>query len=203
MCAKSHTSGDCSGDTWRVSCSSDSPSSSASVRARACSRVSAISLRSKTSTATPNSSPNDARFAGAYGVARAPPPARTAFLENPHGSLTVVLWKTGTLEPKSDARRPPHMNPRPASSRLRLALVVALAIGAAAGAGAYALTNHDSSTQKAAPLVVPAQPASSTSTVDSLTELYKQDAPGVVDITVQSTTDGSSGDFPFGTPGGS
>jgi putative serine protease PepD len=97
------------------------------------------------------------------------------------------------------------MNPRPASSRLRLALalVVALAIGAAAGAGAYALTNHDSSTQKAAPLVVPAQPASSTSTVDSLTELYKQDAPGVVDITVQSTTDGSSGDFPFGTPGGS
>src|SRR5690348_1528577 len=96
------------------------------------------------------------------------------------------------------------MNPRPASSRLRLALAlaVALAIGAAAGAGAFALTNHDSSTQKAAPLVVPAQPASSTSTVDSLTELYKQDAPGVVDITVQSTTSGSTGDFPFG-PGGS
>jgi putative serine protease PepD len=96
------------------------------------------------------------------------------------------------------------MNPRPASSRLRLAvaLAVALAIGAAAGAGAFALTNHDSSTQKAAPVVVPAQPASSTSTVDSLTELYKQDAPGVVDITVQSTTSGSAGDFPFG-PGGS
>ncbi|HKN63184.1 MAG TPA: trypsin-like peptidase domain-containing protein [Gaiellaceae bacterium] len=97
------------------------------------------------------------------------------------------------------------MNPRPASSRLRLALalVVALAIGAAAGAGAFALTNHDSKTPNAAPLVVPAQPASSTSTVDSLTELYKQDAPGVVDITVQSTTSGASGEFPFGTPGGS
>jgi len=97
------------------------------------------------------------------------------------------------------------MNPRPAGSRLRLALalVVALAIGAAAGAGAYALTNHDSKTPSASPVVVPAQPASSTSTVDSLTELYKQDAPGVVDITVQSTTSGSSGDFPFGTPGGS
>jgi putative serine protease PepD len=95
------------------------------------------------------------------------------------------------------------MNPRPASSRLRLALAlaVALAIGAAAGAGAFALTNHDSKTQNAAPLVVPAQPASSTSTVDSLTELYKQDAPGVVDITVQSTSSASGG-FPFGTPGG-
>jgi putative serine protease PepD len=99
---------------------------------------------------------------------------------------------------------PEHMNPRPASSRLRLALAlaVALAVGAAAGAGAFALTNHDSNTQSAAPLVVPAQPASSTSTVDSLTELYKQDAPGVVDITVQSTTSGdASGGFPFG-PGG-
>jgi putative serine protease PepD len=97
------------------------------------------------------------------------------------------------------------MNPRPASSRLRLALalVVALAIGAAAGAGAFALTNHDSNTQSAAPLVVPAQPASSTSTVDSLTELYRQDAPGVVDITVQSTTSGAPSEFPFGTPGGS
>ncbi|HEY3576643.1 MAG TPA: trypsin-like peptidase domain-containing protein [Gaiellaceae bacterium] len=97
------------------------------------------------------------------------------------------------------------MNPRPASSRLRLALalVVALAIGAAAGAGAFALTNHDSNTQSAAPLVVPAQPASATSTVDSLTELYKQDAPGVVDITVQSTTSGAAGEFPFGTPGSS
>jgi len=99
---------------------------------------------------------------------------------------------------------PEHMNPRPASSRLRLALAlaVALAVGAAAGAGAFALTNHDSNTHSAAPLVVPAQPASSTSTVDSLTELYKQDAPGVVDITVQSTTSGdASGGFPFG-PGG-
>ena len=40
---------------------------------------------------------------------------------------------------------------------------------------------HPSATR----VVVPAQPASSTSTADSLTQLYKQDAPGVVDITVQ------------------
>jgi putative serine protease PepD len=53
-------------------------------------------------------------------------------------------------------------------------------------------------------VVVPAQPASSTSTVDSLSQLYKQDAPGIVDITVQSSTKGSSsGGFPFGQPGGS
>jgi putative serine protease PepD len=98
------------------------------------------------------------------------------------------------------------MNPRPATTRLRrlLPLAVALAIGAAAGAGAYALSNHGSKTPSAAPLVVPAQRASSTSTVDSLTQLYKQDAPGVVDITVESTaSSGSSGALPFGNPGGS
>jgi len=99
------------------------------------------------------------------------------------------------------------MNPRPASTRLRrvLPLVVALAIGAAAGAGAYALTSHNNSnTPSAAPLVVPAQRASSTSTVDTLTELYKQDAPGVVDIAVQlaSNAGASSGGFPFSNPGG-
>ncbi len=98
------------------------------------------------------------------------------------------------------------MNPRP-SARLRRALpvAVALAIGALAGAGAYALTNHNSKTPSASPVVVPAQRASSTSTVDSLAELYKQDAPGVVDITVQlsSSGSGSSGALPFGTPGGS
>jgi putative serine protease PepD len=97
------------------------------------------------------------------------------------------------------------MKLRPASPGLRraLPLVVALAIGAAAGAGAYALTNHGSTTPRASTVVVRSQPASSTSTVDSLTELYKQDAPGVVDITVQLPSSGSSNSFPFGPPGGS
>jgi putative serine protease PepD len=98
------------------------------------------------------------------------------------------------------------MNPRPTSSRLRriLPVAVALAIGALAGAGAYALSNHHSSGTAAAPkVVVPAQPASSTSSVDSLTQLYKNDAPGVVDITVESTTAASSNNFPFGPSGGS
>jgi putative serine protease PepD len=99
------------------------------------------------------------------------------------------------------------MNPRPANSRLRraLPLVVALAIGVAAGAGAYALTNrHNSTTPTASPAVVPAQRASSTSSGDALTQIYKQDAPGVVDIQVQvSSGTGSSDGFPFGNPGGS
>ena len=98
------------------------------------------------------------------------------------------------------------MNVRPASPRLRrvLSLAVAVGIGAAAGAGAYALTSNGSSAPTTSRVVVPAQPASSTSTVDSLTQLYKQDAPGVVDITVESSTGGSSsGGFPFGQPGGS
>ena len=98
------------------------------------------------------------------------------------------------------------MNPRPSSPRLRrmIPLAVAVAIGALAGAGAYALTNDGSgsATPSASPLVVPAQPASSTSTVDSLTQLYKEDAPGVVDITVTSTASGnSSSGFPFGNSG--
>jgi putative serine protease PepD len=97
------------------------------------------------------------------------------------------------------------MNLRPFSPRLRrvLPLAVALVIGAGAGVGAYALTSNGSSTSTASRVVIPAQPASSTSTVDSLTQLYKQDAPGIVDIKVQSPSGGSSGGFPFGQPGGS
>jgi putative serine protease PepD len=94
------------------------------------------------------------------------------------------------------------MSFRPARTRLRrvLPLAVAAAIGVAAGAGAYALTSNHSGSTAASNVVVPAQPASSTSTVDSLTQLYKQDAPGVVDITVTSTSGGGSSGFPFGAP---
>jgi putative serine protease PepD len=98
---------------------------------------------------------------------------------------------------------PENMNPRPAGTRLRrlAPIAVAAAIGVGAGAGAYALTNqHSGSTAAPNPVVVPAQPASSTSTVDSLTQLYKQDAPGVVDITVTSNAGGGASGFPFGTP---
>ena len=98
------------------------------------------------------------------------------------------------------------MNPRPASPRLRrlLPLAVAAAVGIGVGAGAFALTSNGSQAPATTKVVVPAQPASSTSTVDTLTQLYKQDAPGVVDITVESTSNGgSSNGFPFGPPQGS
>jgi putative serine protease PepD len=95
------------------------------------------------------------------------------------------------------------MNLRPANPRLRrlLPLAVAAAIGIGVGAGTYALTSNGSGTPATSKVVVPAQPASSTSTVDSLTQLYKADAPGVVDITVvSSAASGSSGGLPFGQP---
>ena len=96
------------------------------------------------------------------------------------------------------------MNLRPASPRLRrvVPLTVALAIGAGAGAGTYALGNHGAATKSVSPVIVPAQPAVATSTVDSLTQLYKQDSQGVVDITVESSSTGNSSAFPFGAPGG-
>ena len=97
------------------------------------------------------------------------------------------------------------MNLRPANPRLRrlVPIAVAAVIGIGVGAGAYALSSNGSGSASAPKVVVPAQPASSTSTVDSLTQLYKDDAPGVVDITVESTTSSNSGGFPFGTPNGS
>ena len=69
----------------------------------------------------------------------------------------------------------------------------------------YALSHRGSAAPSATRVTVPAQRASSTSTAGSLTELYKQDAPGVVDINVQlpSSSASSSGGFPFGNPGGS
>src|SRR6476620_3484198 len=93
------------------------------------------------------------------------------------------------------------MNPRPASPRRRRLLPIAAAavIGVGAAAGAYALANHGgSSTSTPSTVVVPAQPASSTSTTDSLSQPYQQDAPAVVYITVQPTSGGGSQGFPSG-----
>lgn len=87
----------------------------------------------------------------------------------------------------------------PPSLRQALVLAAALAVGAGAGIGIYALTDHGSPKQSPATVVVPAQPASVRTTADSLTQLYAQDAPGVVDITVTLTTSGSSYG-PFGQP---
>jgi putative serine protease PepD len=83
-------------------------------------------------------------------------------------------------------------------------VAAAAAIGAGAGAGVYALTNgggaSPATTASATPTaIVPAQSAATTATTAAtLTQLYRQDTPGVVDITVDSTSSGGT----FGSPGG-
>ncbi|MGH3009757.1 MAG: S1C family serine protease [Gaiellaceae bacterium] len=94
------------------------------------------------------------------------------------------------------------MNPRFAPRRF-LPLAVAALVGAGAGLAAYTLSNHTPSAPPNPKVVVPAQQASSTSSTDSLAQVYQADAPGVVDITVTSTPGSSSsqGGFnPFGIP---
>jgi putative serine protease PepD len=85
-------------------------------------------------------------------------------------------------------------------------VAAAAAIGAGTGAGVYALTSGGSSSPAVSPAapptaIVPAQPASSTQSTSSLTDLYRSASPGVVDITVDGVSS-SSNNGPFG-PGGS
>jgi putative serine protease PepD len=109
------------------------------------------------------------------------------------------------MEAHAHARRLDEMNPDSIRRRIlrrSAPIAVAAAIGAGTGAGVYALTSGGgggapSSSSATPTAIVPAQPASTTSTASTLTQLYKADAPGVVDITVDSTSTGS-----FGNPGG-
>ena len=69
------------------------------------------------------------------------------------------------------------------------AIGAALAVGGGAGAAIYAASSGGTSTaQPATTTVVTAQPASATRTVSTLTQLYKNVTPGVVDITVTSSS---------------
>ncbi len=73
--------------------------------------------------------------------------------------------------------------------RRALPIGAALAIGSGAGAAIYAgSTGHSASTTTSVVASVPAQPAASTTT--SLTQLYKNVAPGVVDIVVNTRSSG-------------
>jgi putative serine protease PepD len=77
-------------------------------------------------------------------------------------------------------------------------IAVALALGGGIGAGIYAGVSGGGSSSRPAPIPVSTstvQPAAATQTVSSLTQLYKQVTPGVVDITV---TESSSGGFGLG-----
>jgi putative serine protease PepD len=76
--------------------------------------------------------------------------------------------------------------------RRALPIGAALAIGSGAGAAIYAgSTGHSASTPTTVVASVPAQPAASTTT--SLTQLYKNTAPGVVDIVVNTSGSGFGG----------
>jgi len=63
-------------------------------------------------------------------------------------------------------------------------VAAALALGAGAGAGVYAGLWSGGGTNAAPVTVTAAQPVAATTTTSSLTQLYKNITPGVVDITV-------------------
>jgi len=91
------------------------------------------------------------------------------------------------------------MNPN--SHRLvYLAVAVALVIGVGAGFAAHSLMGSRSASPAAARHIAPTTPISSTTTTDSLTQIYEQDAPGVVTITVDGRTPATAGSNPFGIP---
>jgi putative serine protease PepD len=75
-------------------------------------------------------------------------------------------------------------------------IAAALAVGGGAGAAIYAGTSGSSNHPVTVVASVPAQPAAVQTTTTSLTQLYKNAAPGVVDITV--TQNAASGIPGFG-----
>src|SRR6476659_9182262 len=104
------------------------------------------------------------------------------------------MWaQWGHRDPETRRERPVN---RQTFTRRAVPVAAALALGGGAGAAIYAATaGPDTSTQTVV-ASVPASPAANTvaSTTSTLTQLYKNAVPGVVDITV---TQGSTG-----TPGG-
>jgi putative serine protease PepD len=81
-------------------------------------------------------------------------------------------------------------------------VAAALVLGAGAGAGIYAGVHGGSSSTPHVVASVPAQPAATTTApASSLTQIYKNDSPGVVDITVTSNSGGGDNGF-FGNPSG-
>src|SRR3954452_8421401 len=87
-------------------------------------------------------------------------------------------------------------------TRRAVPVAAALALGGGAGAAIYAATAGPDTGTQTVVASVPASPAANTvaTTTNSLTQLYKNAVPGVVDITV---TQGSSSSAPFSPGGGS
>jgi putative serine protease PepD len=71
-------------------------------------------------------------------------------------------------------------------------IAAALALGGGAGATIYAASSGSSGGQSTVVASVPAQSAATVSTTTTLTQLYKNVSPGVVDITVTSSSAGGA-----------
>ena len=78
-------------------------------------------------------------------------------------------------------------------------LAAALVLGGGAGAGIYAASSTNSTSPAAGSTAYAAQPTAVKTTISSLTQLYDNVTPGVVDITV--TSNAQSGAFGFGGGG--
>ena len=84
------------------------------------------------------------------------------------------------------------MNPR----SVYLAVAVALIIGVGAGFAAHSLTGSKSASPAVQTNTAPTTPVSSTSSTNTLTQIYAKDAPGVVTVTIAGReTSGNSSPF--------
>src|SRR4051794_21299805 len=79
------------------------------------------------------------------------------------------------------------MNPRSAF----LAVAAALVIGVGAGFAAHSLTGSKSASPVETTNTVPTNPVSSTTSTNTLTQIYAKDAPGVVTVTVSGRSNSS------------
>jgi putative serine protease PepD len=88
----------------------------------------------------------------------------------------------------------------PNRTRTLAGIGAALVIGAGAGAGGYSALDGSSSPAAATTTVVRATPVAATAGALSVNQIWRNDGPSVVDITVTSQSSSNQGGFPF--PGG-
>ncbi len=104
-------------------------------------------------------------------------------------------------ESSYDTQEPEHVNHKTVLSR-GAPIAAALALGGGAGACIYAAASHGTTSAPVASTAAAAQPAAVKTTVSTLTQLYDNVTPGVVDITVDSNTPSSNFGFAPGGGGG-
>src|SRR5512146_1659487 len=123
----------------------------------------------------------------------------SAFLTSASPLLIRLLSGVGTVEAQPTGNQERNATVTRQTLLHRVAPIgAALALGGGAGAAIYATTTGSDGSQTTVVASVPSQPAAQTvaTTTTSLEQLYKDAAPGVVDITVGSDSSG------FGPGGG-